>query len=211
MTFAPNAPIDLALKERIRLAYYDEGRSIVEVEGVAGVGRSTLYRWFHAWGWPLRKPMRSRPAGRRDMPVFGHDTSPAFAAGGVALRGAARWSLKQRLERLVEHRIAILEHEAMAGLPVDADANARALDLNARTLVTIERLGGEAEPCPTCSQEPPTRSLSELRDELYSHLRRVRAETRASRGVSPDDDDEQPDASVLVDEVGFRDNGATGH
>ncbi len=53
--FALKGPIDLALKERIRHAYYAEERPIVEVEAVAGVARATLHRKFYLWGWPLRK------------------------------------------------------------------------------------------------------------------------------------------------------------
>ncbi|WP_375460771.1 hypothetical protein [uncultured Enterovirga sp.] len=209
MPFAPKAPIDLALKERIRVAYYEEEMPIGEVEAVAGVGRSTLYRWFHAWGWPLRKPMRSRAVG--PGPVFGtggpgtaRAAAPVAAVARDTDREAAGWqpapraSLKQRLRRLVEHRIALLEHEAMAGVAVDIDANARAIDLNARTLVTIEQLGGEPEPCPHCSGGPPTRSLSELRDELYGHLARIqgeervrRAERRKQRGLPPEPEEEE--------------------
>lgn len=184
MPFAPKAPIDLALKERIRVAYYDEGRPVAEVEAVAGVGRATLYRWFHAWNWPLRKPMRSRPQGRHDAPVFRPGGPGESGASGseqpsaTAPLPARRDSLKTRLKRLVEHRIAVLEHEAMSGIAVDPEANAVAIERNARTLVTIERLGGEAEPCPHCGGGGPTRSLSELRDELHGHLQRIRAEGR---------------------------------
>lgn len=179
--FAPKAPIDLALKERIRVAYYEDGRPVAEVEAVAGVGRATLYRWFHAWGWPLRKPMRSRARKQGSAALPG-------AAGEGAAFGAAGWrpgsrdSLKARLKRLVEHRIGLLEQEAMAGIAVDPDANARAIELNARTLVTIERLG-EAEPCPTCSAGGPSRSLAELRDELRGHLMRIWDEDEARRPV----------------------------
>ncbi len=204
--FAPNAPVDLALKERIRHAYYAEERPIVEVEAVAGVARGTLYRWFHLWGWPLRKPMRSR-ARRQRGPVFAAAGAavagrPEAGAGGPEA-GATGWrtvpreSLKLRLRRLVEHRIALLEHEAMAGVAVDPDANARAIELNARTLVTIERLGGEPEPCPTCSDGRPTRSLVELRDELFGHLHRIRREERERAGLPPEDhEDNEPDAEA---------------
>ena len=189
--FAPKAPIDLALKERIRVAYYEEGRPIVEVEAVASVGRATLYRWFHAWGWPLRKPMRSRAKGKRNGPAFplaaGQAGAGEPAAGGAGWRTAARGSLALRLKRLVEHRIALLEHEAMSGVAVDLDANARAIELNARTLVTIERLGGEAEPCPTCSGDRPARPLSQLRDELLAHLDRIRREERERAGRPPEE------------------------
>ena len=97
--FAPKASIDLALKERIRVAYYEAERPVGEVEAMAGVGRSTLYRWFHAWGWPLRKPMRSRAGGRRDGPVFGSG-APISVAGqpgsGVPYGDAAGWQSAPR-------------------------------------------------------------------------------------------------------------------
>jgi hypothetical protein len=177
MPFAPRAPVDLALKERIRVAYFVEERPVAEVEVVAGVARGTLYRWFDAWGWARRKPMRSRRPKASDAPVFrpADEAEPGGTpeTGGPTLRPASRESLKRRLTRLVEHRIGLLEHEAMAGIAVDPDANARAIELNARTLVTIERLGGEAEPCPRCSEAGPQRSLSELRDELRAHLVRI--------------------------------------
>ncbi len=190
MPFTPKAPIDLALKERIRVAYYEEERTIDEVEKLAGVGRSTLYRWFHSWGWPLRKPMRSRAGGRKDAPVFRPiPQAPAEAAAqpsGAARPARRPESLKVRLRRLVEHRIAVPEHETMSGLAIDPEANARAIELNARTLATIEKLNGEAEPCPICRDEPPARSLSELRDELRRHLERVQREEWEERGFSPD-------------------------
>ncbi len=195
MPFAPKAPIDLALKERIRVAYYEEERRIEEVEKLAGVGRSTLYRWFHAWEWPLRKPMRSRAGGSKVAPVFrpvpqGFPEAAALPngaeAGGFSRPARRPESLKVRLRRLVEHRIAVLEHETMSGLAIDPEANARAIELNARTLATIEKLNGEAEPCPICRDEPPARSLSELRDELRRHLERVQREEWEERGFSPD-------------------------
>jgi hypothetical protein len=182
MPFAPKAPIDLALQERIRVAYYIEGRTIAEMETVAGVGKATLYRWFHEWGWPLRKPMRSRDKAAKGAPVLriaGERAGPPFLPAGDAA-AAAEWrpppgreTLKARLRRLVAHRIAILEHETMSGAAVDPEANARAIELNARTLATIEKLDGEAELCPHCRDEPPARSLSELRDELRRRLERM--------------------------------------
>jgi hypothetical protein len=180
--FAPKAPIDLALKERIRIAYYEEERTTEEVEKLAGVGRSTLYRWFHTWEWPLRKPMRSRGGGAKDAPVFRplaqglSKARPCQTEHPRAVRceqPRRPESLKARLRRLVEHRIAVLEHETMSGLAVDPEANARAIELNARTLATIEKLNGEAEPCPVCRDQPPGRSLNELRDELRRHLERI--------------------------------------
>jgi hypothetical protein len=200
MPFAPKAPIDLALKERIRIAYYEEERTIEDVEKLAGVGRSTLYRWFHTWEWPLRKPMRSRGGGAKDAPVF-RPLAPglseaAVVPNGAPTGGAARGqrrpeSLKVRLRRLVEHRIAVLEHETMSGLAVDPEANARAIELNARTLATIEKLSGEAEPCPVCRDQPPARSLNELRDELRRHLERVQREQWAKRGFVPDGEEDE--------------------
>jgi hypothetical protein len=182
MPFAPKAPIDLALQERIRVAYYLEGRPIAEMEAVAGVGKATLYRWFHAWGWPLRKPMRSRGKGAKGAPVLelGAQAAGPAAASAAAPPGGEGWrlpagreTLKARLRRLVAHRIAMLEHESMSGAAIDPEANARAIELNARTLATIEKLNGEAELCPKCRDEPPPRSLNELRDELRRHLTRV--------------------------------------
>lgn len=196
MPFTPKAPIDLALKERIRVAYYDEERTVAEVEEVAGVGRATLYRWFHAWGWPLRKPMRSRPRGRHDAPAFRPGGEPGAvrtkpadgeAPAATASQLALRDSLKTRLKRLVEHRIAVLEHEAMTGVAIDPEANAVAIERNARTLVTIERLGGsEPEPCPHCGGGKPARSLQELRDSLRAHLVRICGERD---GVVEDEDE----------------------
>lgn len=191
MSFAPRAPVDLALKERIRVAYYVEDLPVVEVEAVAGVARATLYRWFDAWGWARRRPMRSRTLKQGGAPAFVPGGESGAAPSEPSLPGwrpASRDSLKRRLTRLVEHRIGLLEHEAMTGIAVDPDANARAIELNARTLVTIERLGGEAEPCPNCSEAGPTRSLRELRDQLYGHLQRIGEEERAAAGLPPDDE-----------------------
>jgi hypothetical protein len=184
MPFTPKAPIDLALQERIRVAYYIEGRSVAEMETVAGVGKATLYRWFHEWGWPLRKPMRSRDKAAKGAPVLRIAGERAGAGVPAPLAGEhaapAEWrpppgreTLKARLRRLVAHRIAVLEHETMSGAAVDPEANARAIELNARTLATIEKLDGEAELCPRCYDEPPERSLSELRDELRRRLERM--------------------------------------
>ncbi|NNM72274.1 hypothetical protein [Enterovirga aerilata] len=219
MPFAPKAPIDLALKERIRIAYYVEERSIAEVEAIAGVGRATLYRWFHAWGWPLRKPMRSRAAGQNGAPVFrpaGQEAGagPIAAAPGEPPAGAGwqpatgRVSLKVRLRRLVEHRIAVLEHETMSGAAIDPEANARAIELNARTLATIEKLDGEADLCPNCRDEPPARSLNELRDELRRHLERIAGEEDEddeAEGLPPlgwDDEEEGADAGPAAHSSG---------
>jgi hypothetical protein len=191
MPFAAHAPVDLALKERIRVAYYVESLPIAEMETVAGVGKATLYRWFDAWGWARRKPMRSRARKQGGVPVFrpGGETGTALAEPGLpGRRPASRDSLKARLTRLVEHRIGLLEQEAMAGIAVDPDANARAIELNARTLVTIERLAGEAEPRPNGGEARPQRSLIELRDQLYGHLRRI-SEEREAAGLAPKEDD----------------------
>lgn len=180
MPFAPKAPIDLALKERIRIAYQVEERPMTEVADLAGVGKATLYRWFRAWEWPLRRALRSRRRIRGAGPAYALSRRREMPfPDGEDRRTAPREPLKLRLQRLVEHRISVLEHEAMAGIAVDADANARAIELNARTLVAIERLGGETGPSPNSSDERPKRSLTELRDELYGHLHRIREERRA--------------------------------
>lgn len=44
LPFAPGASTDLSLKERIRVAYYEEVWPTAEMEEVAGVGRATLCR-----------------------------------------------------------------------------------------------------------------------------------------------------------------------
>ena len=216
MPFAPRASVDLALKERIRVAYYVENRTIAEMEAVAGVGKATLYRWFDAWGWARRKPMRSRTQKQGAALAFrpGGEADPGFAEPGLpGWRPASRDSLKRRLTRLVEHRIGLLEQEAMAGIAVDPDANARAIELNARTLVTIERLGGEAEPCPNCSEAGPQRSLSDLRDQLRAHLERIWDEDHAeAAGLAPGEG-EAPLAGVgtsrpLAGDDGVGDTGA---
>jgi hypothetical protein len=205
MPFAPKAPIDLALQERIRVAYYIEGRSVAEMEKVAGVGKATLYRWFHEWGWPLRKPMRSRDKAAKGAPVLriaGEGAGlPAPAGGETAAPAewrppAGRETLKARLRRLVAHRIAILEHETMSGAAIDPEANARAIELNARTLATIEKLDGEAELCPRCHDEPPARSLSELRDELRRHLYRIADEEGDEAEQMPLPADGEPDQAA---------------
>ena len=196
MSFAPRTPADLDLKERIRVAYYDEARPVPEVVVVSGVGRSTMYKWFHAWGWPLRRVIARRARPRRRGPVFlpgGADAPasgifgsyPAMGAPGTGWQSAPRESLKRRLARLVEHRIAILEHEAMAGIAVDLDANARAIEINARTLVTIEKLGETAGMC-SCGDDRPARSPTQLRDELFARLQQIWAEEREAAELAPE-------------------------
>lgn len=188
MPFAPRTPVDLALKERIRVAYHVEGASIPEIEKLAGVTRGTLYRWFHGWGWPLRRQRREGP--RRPAPGFrpGGYVDPAFEP--PRWRKGPRDSLKRRLQRLVEHRIGLLELEALAGTAVDPIANARAIELNARTLLTMEKLGETSEPC-SCHDERPPRPLTQLRDELYGHLMRISQESREEDEPQPDDDGEK--------------------
>ena len=138
--------------------------------------------------------MRSQRGRAPAFRLPGQATGAAFPSREAGLQHPARReTLKARLQRLVEHRVGILEHEAMAGIAVDAATVAVAIERNARTLAALEKLDGEAALCPQCAGEPPARSLSELRDELRRHLERVHEEECAARGFSPDaDDDEVP-------------------
>lgn len=149
---------------------YDGGRTLEAVAAIGGVGKSYVSRNIPTWGWTHRRPELTRDGlARGGVPV-----APLPPPDEDA-------SLRERLERLLAHRIGALEAAASSRRPAAAEANARALAVNTRTLALLRRLPAEVDENGAADDEPPPRTLAELRDELRRHLERIAGEERSRR------------------------------
>jgi hypothetical protein len=145
--------------EQIRLDYTDPERSVQEAADAAGLATSTVRSLAKQRGWPRRRTFgeaETRAAPPRPGQVL---------AGQVAI-----------LERVASRSIFALERELASGEAVDPERAARALATQVRTLGSLQKLHDEHVEEPQSDDEPPPRTLAELRDELRRHLERISEE-----------------------------------
>lgn len=150
--------------ESARLGYADGSRTVAEVATSLGVFDSTVYALAKRFGWP---PRRTAPPG-----WAGAGGSPGATLPAGDLSGQLA-----KLERIAASAVSGLETALASGTATDPERAARALAIHVRTLAGLQKLvaGREGEPA---HDEPPPRTLSELRDELRGHLERLRLEER---------------------------------
>ena len=100
-------------------------------------------------------------------------------------------SIDDRLNRLLAGGIATLEAQLASGIDPDPDRTARRLAQLVRMRVALRRGGAgpdddvDSDP----AEEPPARSLQDLRDQLRQHLEALRQERRhrgRGRAARPD-------------------------
>ena len=145
--------------EQIRLDYTDPERTVQEAAVAAGVATSTITALARQRGWPRRRNFGG--AGGRAAP---HGAGQVLA-GQVAT-----------LERVASRSIFALERSLASGEAPDPERAARALSTHVRTLGSLHKLRHERVEELEPDDEPPPRSLAELRDELRRHLERISEE-----------------------------------
>jgi hypothetical protein len=145
-------------------------RTIASVLAEFGVSRSTFYRRLPRTDGPVRaRPDPALLAGRGSAPVEESEAGPVDLA-----------ALAARMARLIARTMGALERKVGAGQAGDPEKAARALALHARMLSELRKLeSGKEEGPGGDDDEPPPRSLGELRDELRGHLERIREEERS--------------------------------
>ena len=148
--------------EQIRLDYTDPERSVQQVADAAGVATSTVRALAKRYGWVRRRN-------------FG------VAAGGVSAPPGPGQILATQvatLERVASRTIFALERAMASGEAADPERAARALATHVGTLGRLQKLQAASAEEHQSDDEPPPRSLGELRDELRRHLERVWVEER---------------------------------
>ena len=148
-----------------RIGYCDLARDPHEVAAALEIHISTLYSWARKYRWPPRRIRRQ--SGIR--PDFVLPDPAGIASAGVAGQLA-------RLERLASQSIAALEGAAASGQATDPERVARALATHVRTQAQLNKLQSERHEEPADADEPPPRTLAELRDELREHFARIQDE-----------------------------------
>jgi hypothetical protein len=156
--------------EQIRLDYTDPERTVQEAADAAGVATSTVRALAKQRGWPRRRSFGAA------------QTRTAPPGPGQVLAGQVA-----TLERVASRSIFALERTLASGEVADPERAARALATHVRTLGTLRKLRDEHLEEPPSDDEPPPRTLAELRDELRSHLGRIRSE-RGTRELSGEAD-----------------------
>jgi hypothetical protein len=193
--------IDEAALAKAWHAYIHEPhRTLVEIARTElGLGRAAFAHRRAAWRWPKRHiaVAAARAEVSRRLPgldpalsaavplaLVAQDTQP----DGIADFGAVARSLRILLLRQLQG----LEPE-----PGDLDRTARTLQTIPKTVDAIqalERLQGPADASSDDAgandpDEPPPRSIEELRQELAGHLDRLAQEEALERGFGFDDAD----------------------
>ncbi|WP_246736121.1 hypothetical protein [Enterovirga aerilata] len=148
-----------AMIEKIRLGYADLDTPLDETAAKLGVHRGTIVRLAQRCGWPKR---REASAALRRPPAKTDEADELDPSGQLA-----------RLNRISARTIAGLDAELSAGETKDPERTARALATHVRTLGSLKKLQAERSQEPEADDEPPPRTLAELRDELRRHLERI--------------------------------------
>jgi hypothetical protein len=210
--------IAAAAKDRAWHAYRCEPhRSLADIAAVElGVARETFRRWRIGWGWPPRAGAVA--AARRELALRLPGLDPALTAmvplsllaaadpGGRAsvedshaedsrakdldFKDLDFKDLARRMRRLL---FGHLDRFA----PGDFDRTTKTLATIPKTVEAIqalERLAAAArepadDPDGSRHDEPPPRSLEELRQELARHLDRLADEEALERGFGDPDED----------------------
>ncbi len=146
--------------ERIRLDYTDPERSVQQAADAAGVATSTVRALAKRYGWVRRRNFGDAAGGVPALPGPGQVLAAQFAT----------------LERVASRSIFALESALASGEAADPERAARALATHVRTLGGLQKLQATGVEEPQTDDEPPPRSLGELRDELRRHLERISLE-----------------------------------
>jgi hypothetical protein len=154
-------------ERRVLVAYFDEGLAGSAIAARVGLHPSTVYAILKRNGVSPDRKGGGKAAQRR----AGAAAAPRSSAGPADLAGHLA-----RLERLTSQSIAALEVALGEGRAADPERGARALATHVRTLASLAKLQAGLEGEPTRDDEPPARSLSELRDDLRRHLERIQDE-----------------------------------
>ena len=162
-------PLNPATLARMQLGYADLDTPVAVTAERLGVSEASVYRIARELGWQSRR--EARLDGRR-------------AAAASAVRGHGRSDESDPLSsiaRLTPQHVAAVDRALASGNAANLERHARALATHVRTLASMQKLqAGRAEE-PEPDDEPPPRSLNELRDELRRHLERIRVEQRERR------------------------------
>jgi hypothetical protein len=169
-------PLNPATLRRMQLGYADLDTPVAVTAKRLGVAEATMYRTARQCRWKSRR--EARLEGRR-----------AAAAGAVleAARSEPSDPLAS-IARLTPQHVAAVDRALASGNAADLERHARALATHVRTLASMQKMQAARPEEPEPDDEPPPRSLAELRDELRRHLERVQAEEWSDRELCGDPD-----------------------
>jgi hypothetical protein len=160
-------PFGPSMIEQIRLGYADLDTTLDETADRLGINRGTIVNLARKCGWPKRRAASA--ALRR----------PASPTPEPNEREGANQDPLALLDRISARAIASLDADLSAGRSPDPERAARAVSIHVRTQQSLKKLQDARAEEPQVDDEPPPRSLSELRDELRRHLERIRSERRS--------------------------------
>ena len=185
--------MDAARSERLLRALVHARTDLVPAQAKHDIAGVTSARAFGAWcdARDIVPPARKADAPARLAPPRRRTVSPSAPA--AAFRRSAggpidRVAVGQSMERFIAGRIAA--YEASSGEDSEPERTARTVSHYARALGLVRGYLRELEEERRRDDEPPARSLSELRDELRRHLERIWDEGRNAAG--PDDAGSEP-------------------
>ena len=149
---------------RMQIGYADLNTTVAVTAKRLGVAPATLWRTARQLGWEPRTVRRR--AGRLAVAASA-DPPPDPAVLSTQLA---------TLPRLTGDALAVLQGMLMGSEAVDPERTLRALATYVRVLASLQKLQAMSAEEPEPDDEPPPRTLSELRDELRNHLERIRRE-----------------------------------
>jgi hypothetical protein len=180
--------------ELARLHYFDRRVTLKQAAQALNTDDRGLRRVAGKLGWhdrPVATMADARESLARRAAQAASGPTPDATAPVLAqpMTDAARRRWAAAMESMVAGCLTALQRNRAAGSDGDPDRTAREIGHQTRTLQAIQAyrkaLGPENV---EESDEPPARSLDELRDELRRHLERIRTEERPRRirgGVEP--------------------------
>jgi hypothetical protein len=182
--------IDLSDPVRVELArlhYFDRRVTLNQAAQALNTDDRGLRRAAGKLGWHERPvatmaDARESLARRAAKAASRPQPDPTAPVDALPMTDAARRRWAAAMETMVAECMTALQRSRAASPDPDPDRTAREIGHHTRTLQAIQAyrkaLGPDVH---ETGDEPPARSLDELRDELRRHLERIRTEERSLR------------------------------
>jgi len=181
-------------KQKAWHAYVREPhRTLRDIAAELGLDERAFRRWRNRCGWPPRPAaiaVERRDSGQ-PMPGPGPVLTPPVAYGRADRNRSPAFTEVARHLR----RVLLTHLEELEPAPGDLDRTVKTLATIPKTVDAIQALerlddpatGDAADPDGADHDEPPPRTLEELRQELARHLDRLAEEEMLERGFGFDD------------------------